>query len=123
MAKTSPTPGFDPKKVEARIQGRKAAKSILAQKMLSWPRGMGADFADALCEELRSQLPQHPDAEPTPREPLARLAAIEIPFGKYAGRRLDDIPPDYLGWLADEKRHELKQITDYLNHPERPQDE
>ncbi|MFV0372036.1 MAG: DUF3820 family protein [Azonexus sp.] len=33
-------------------------------------------------------------------EDLQRLVDLEMPFGKYQGRRLADLPGHYLGWLA-----------------------
>jgi uncharacterized protein (DUF3820 family) len=33
-------------------------------------------------------------------EDLQRLVDLEMPFGKYQGRRLADLPGHYLGWFA-----------------------
>lgn len=35
------------------------------------------------------------------KEDLAALAKIEMPFGKYGGRLLIDLPEPYLLWLAN----------------------
>lgn len=35
------------------------------------------------------------------REDLARLAKYEMPFGRYKGRILIDLPENYLLWFAD----------------------
>ena len=35
-------------------------------------------------------------------EDLQRLVDMEMPFGKYQGRRLVDLPGHYLGWFARE---------------------
>ncbi len=35
------------------------------------------------------------------KEDLVRLAKTEMPFGKYKGRRLIDLPEPYLLWFAD----------------------
>jgi hypothetical protein len=121
VAKQTPIPGVDPKRVQARKDGREAAHMVVNQ--LSWIRGYGADFADALCEELRKKLPQHKTAEPPAKPvPFARVAATHLLVGKHAGWPLEKVPIDYLEWLIDQKRRELKQITDYLEHPERPEE-
>lgn len=33
---------------------------------------------------------------------LERLLSLEMPFGKYKGRRLADLPGHYLNWFARE---------------------
>ena len=35
-------------------------------------------------------------------ETLARLVAVAMPFGKYKGRLIADLPGHYLGWFARE---------------------
>jgi len=33
-------------------------------------------------------------------EPLQRLVTTEMPYGKYKGRLIADLPGDYLNWFA-----------------------
>jgi uncharacterized protein (DUF3820 family) len=35
-------------------------------------------------------------------EYLERLVTVEMPFGKYQGRLIADLPGDYLNWFARE---------------------
>lgn len=35
-------------------------------------------------------------------EPLQRLLTTEMPYGKYKGRLIADLPGDYLNWFARE---------------------
>lgn len=35
-------------------------------------------------------------------EHLERLVTVEMPFGKYQGRLIADLPGDYLNWFARE---------------------
>ena len=35
-------------------------------------------------------------------EKLAMLLTVEMPYGKYKGRKLADLPGHYLGWFARE---------------------
>lgn len=36
------------------------------------------------------------------KEDLIKLANMEMPFGKYKGRRLIDLPDSYVEWFAKE---------------------
>ncbi len=36
------------------------------------------------------------------RENLARLLTVSMPFGKYKGRLIADLPGNYLNWFARE---------------------
>ena len=35
-------------------------------------------------------------------EPLLRLVQVEMPYGKYKGTRIADLPGNYLNWFARE---------------------
>ena len=35
-------------------------------------------------------------------EPLQRLVEVEMPYGKYKGTRIADLPGNYLNWFARE---------------------
>ncbi len=43
-----------------------------------------------------------------------RFGATTIEFGKHAGRRHDEVPADYLEWLADASRETWRNLTRYL---------
>ena len=45
--------------------------------------------------------PLLPDTRMKP-ENLERLLTVEMPFGKYQGRVIADLPGDYLNWFARE---------------------
>lgn len=42
------------------------------------------------------------EAAGSPAEDLQRLLTFEMPFGKYKGRVLADLPGHYLNWFARE---------------------
>jgi uncharacterized protein (DUF3820 family) len=42
------------------------------------------------------------DAPPFDHQKLLELAAMRMPFGKYAGRLLIDLPEPYVVWFAQE---------------------
>ena len=44
-------------------------------------------------------MPHHPEDLPT-GETLLVLAKMEMPYGKYMGRRLIDLPEPYVVWLS-----------------------
>ncbi len=42
----------------------------------------------------------HPNFEPLNKEDLHTLVTTKMPFGKYDGRLLSDLPVSYLEWFA-----------------------
>ncbi|WP_426338810.1 DUF3820 family protein [Pseudoduganella sp. S-14] len=71
-------------------------------------------------------------------EYLAMLVARDMPYGKYKGRKLADLPGHYLGWMAREgfpkgelgallalmyeiDHNNLRALLDPLRTPRRPQ--
>ncbi len=40
-----------------------------------------------------------PDIQAKARADMEKLAALTLPFGKYKGRRVIDLPEDYLLWF------------------------
>jgi uncharacterized protein (DUF3820 family) len=38
-----------------------------------------------------------------------------MPFGKHAGKKMVDVPPDYLLWYKEQKWEKNKQVMDYIN--------
>ncbi|SNT30270.1 hypothetical protein SAMN06265795_12336 [Noviherbaspirillum humi] len=49
-------------------------------------------------------------------EDLQRLVTLSMPYGKYKGRLLADLPGHYLGWFAREgfPRGELGQLLELM---------
>jgi len=39
---------------------------------------------------------------PSMSDPLQRLVEVEMPYGKYKGRLIADLPGNYLAWFARE---------------------
>jgi uncharacterized protein (DUF3820 family) len=50
-------------------------------------------------------------------ESLEKLVLIKMPFGKYAGRALADLPGNYLAWFAREgfPKSELGQLLELMH--------
>lgn len=90
-------------------------------ELLEWPDNYGADFAEAFIDEMRKLLPKRRDAEPAPVKPvpLARAAAVVMPFGEHRGKPLDYVPVEYLDWLCREQETFLLSLQTYLRHPDR----
>jgi hypothetical protein len=55
---------------------------------------------------------------------LDKLVTREMPFGKYQGRLIADLPGDYLNWFAREgfpaRRDRTPAGTDARDRPQRP---
>jgi uncharacterized protein (DUF3820 family) len=50
-------------------------------------------------------------------EALEKLVTMKMPFGKYAGRYLADLPGNYLAWFAREgfPKNELGQLLELMH--------
>ena len=50
-------------------------------------------------------------------EALEKLVLMKMPFGKYAGRALADLPGNYLAWFAREgfPKSELGQLLELMH--------
>ena len=48
---------------------------------------------------------------------LEKLVTMKMPFGKYAGRYLADLPGNYLAWFAREgfPKNELGQLLELMH--------
>ena len=51
------------------------------------------------CPERKKASAAHGTVSPDPHA-LLKLAQAKMPFGKYAGRRLVDLPEEYVVWFA-----------------------
>jgi uncharacterized protein (DUF3820 family) len=49
-------------------------------------------------------------------EDLTRLLTLDMPYGKYKGRKIADLPGHYLGWFAREgfPKGELGQLLNLM---------
>ncbi|EGR0608633.1 TPA: DUF3820 family protein [Vibrio cholerae] len=45
---------------------------------------------------------------------LIKLAQMKMPFGKYAGRALIDLPEPYLLWFANKKQFPSGELGDLM---------
>ena len=68
----------------------------------------GITHVGAYCSECGAWLRWLPAQVPEAAA-LVRVGDIEIPFGKHKGKKLKDIPRDYLEWLAKEAKPEWQQ--------------
>ncbi len=106
------------KRIQARIDGRKAAAELF--QLTTPPDGYGSEYADELCETLRKLLPQRKATEvkPEPLQPIARLGATIIEYGEYRDDSYDNIPLDRLDWYLRKAEENAKSLRAYLKHPE-----
>lgn len=112
-------------RIKNRVAGREAAKALYSLLLADngsqpWTNGHGADYAEALLDELTKLLPHRkkPEPEPVKLEPIARLGATQIDFGKHAGQTYDETDLDYLDWLCKVQEDNLRILKAYLTHPE-----
>lgn len=48
------------------------------------------------------------------KEHLVKLANMKMPFGKYSGRVLIDLPEEYLLWFANKKQFPSGELGDLM---------
>jgi len=99
------------------IAARKDAEELLA--LIDADKMLDGDYRDAFMRRLHLESkPPEDIKEPTKPEPIARLAAYEMPFGAHKGKTLDFIDVDYLDWLCRSTEDSLAAIRAYLKHPD-----
>ena len=48
------------------------------------------------------------------KEHLVKLANVKMPFGKYAGRVIIDLPDEYLLWFANKNQFPSGELGDLM---------
>ena len=86
--------------------GRRIVANRLAEVITPW-----------LPTPARPEAADPRDSPMSDTEAKAHGQTQTMRFGKYEGRRIDDVPLDYLIWLADESRRLWKEMHRYLNSP------
>lgn len=102
---------------------RRVAGSLLAVELMTFIKNedMGdADYMRGLIDRIERDTSSKPieDVADVKPEPIARLGAIEMPFGAHKGKSLDDVPLEYLDWLCSSQEGFYKNLRAYLKHPE-----
>jgi uncharacterized protein (DUF3820 family) len=87
----------------ARIETAKKARED-AVAMFELIGEQPARFWEVLAELVASKLPApavDPANEPMEYAEAAKFERDEMPYGKYQGERIGEVPPDYLTWFSD----------------------
>lgn len=111
----------DTNRIKARVYGRNTAREVVGLLSIeAEPPELQIEISEAFIDELWKLLPQRPVAEQSKPalEPIARLGRLQIPFGIHKGKVFDDVPLDYLDWLAREQEGFYKSLRAYLTHPD-----
>jgi uncharacterized protein (DUF3820 family) len=108
---------------EAYTLKRRVAGSLMAvelQQLLSNEQLSDTDFMRGLIDRLERDTSSEPiaDVADVKLEPIARLGATIMPFGKYADDSFNTIPLEYLDWLCGSQEEFYKGLRAYLTHPE-----
>ena len=103
--------------LKRRVQGSQYAVQLLS--LIPSCDLEDADYMDGLVERMIRDGSHSPietaDVKP---EPIARLGAIEMPFGAHAGKSFDETPIEYLDWLCRSNESFYKSLRAYLKHPD-----
>ena len=113
---------MDQERLQRRVQGRKLANQILE---LVDNRFRNPDCVEAFLHELRTNLLPEKVAEETKHRDrqFAEFANYRLGFGEHKGSKLEDIPRQYLEWLADSSTETLEMVTGYLEATEETPDD
>jgi hypothetical protein len=102
------------RRVAARRQARVIVE-LIQEEVIS----IHADAVDSFWHEIKKIIPPEkvPEYVPDVPKPFTDLEAQRfgqnnMPFGEYAGRKVDDVPLGYLEWLADQKFN--KHVARYV---------
>lgn len=101
------------------MAGRKAAQTVFQlakEEAKHLPTGKARDrFWEVLSNTIQEKLPKASKPSDDMTELEARTFGRQrIDFGKYEDERIDDIPMDYLRWLADAKDEFREELRRYL---------
>jgi len=116
-------------KIKARVDARKllaTAFELALEEYLAQQNGSEAEGLEPLTfwqvakELAESKLPKQSPAAthpPMTYQEAREFGSEEMEFGKYLGLPIDQVPIEYLVWLADEKDGFKKQLRRYLQSP------
>lgn len=108
-------------KIQDRIQGRKAAEEVwqLAEDLGLVTEGDSPILLESFFAELKKLAGIREDTVIEKEVvPIKRLAATQVPFGKYYNLPFDKVPLEYLDWLCKSQEDFNKQLSAYLKHPD-----
>lgn len=113
---------MDDRQVLENKHGRESAHEIaqLARlESIGMREGCRARFWECLRDEIAKEVPaqvvvgpkQMNDAE------LREFGRSTMPFGVHLGKRIDNVPIEYLDWLLGNAAEFLVKVRQYLNSP------
>lgn len=116
----SPT-AEETKRLRERIDARKAAEEIL-ELIYETDSTIPDHCHDHFMESFRVLFEKRPEgsaaAEPMTCQEAANFNLVKMPYGKYAGMHIADIPLTYLDWLIGQKDDIKEKISRYLANDE-----
>ena len=76
-------------------------------------------FWETLRDEVALQLPAQVVVGPRPMsdEEIREFGRSSMPFGVHCGKRIDNVPIEYLDWLLGDAAEFIRKVRQYLNSP------
>jgi 5-methylcytosine-specific restriction endonuclease McrBC GTP-binding regulatory subunit McrB len=112
----------DDEKIRDNIHARESAHEIaqLARlESIGMRDGCRPRFWECLRDEISKEIP--PPVVSTPRQmtdaEIREFGRSTMPFGVHLGKRIDNVPIDYLDWLLGNAAEFLVKVRQYLNSP------
>ena len=99
-------------RIERRKKGREEAQSILGLLTIQGDQTAIAAFFEELKDSLCPK--QVTETKQVEQRKLKELAAWPMPYGKYGGQPLSEIPLEYLHWLTSDSEETMSKINQYL---------
>lgn len=126
---------MDQETIRARIDARKRASTVAdlaSDEAIQLPEAARVTFWGELwklCGTPPRKAPQGPAIEPMTDRQARTFGAVAMPFGAHKGKRIDEIPLEYLGQITEPSPF-IGQIRRYLasrriqaEQPDRPEEE
>lgn len=113
---------MDEKTILDNKHGREAAHTVAEFARLDsigMSDGCRLRFWESLRDEIAKELPT--PVVSTPRQmsedEIREFGRSAMPFGVHCGKRIDNVPIEYLDWLLGDAAEFIRKVRQYLNSP------
>ena len=113
--------------IEQNVAARKSAQEV--GKFIEWESSEFADdgarriYFEQLLHEVASRCPEEmpkptaPGVVPMTDAEATEFVLRSMPFGIHVGKRVGDVPLEYLAWLADQPCDFEREVKRFIKNP------
>ncbi len=106
--------------IEINIAARKAAETVFSLAVTEVPAEGEQRYWETLARLVAAKLPKpeaDPRTQPMTDEQVTHFGnGITMPFGKHTGKRIADVPLDYLIWLVEQPDAFKNELRRYIGN-------